>query len=120
MSFGRVALLASDHAWLWARGYDGGGPQLEMLRRLAHWMMAEPELEEEALWAEATGQRMRIVRRSLESDVGEVEITTPEGDSVSVPLQETAPGPSIEVFLFIRDFICLPFRAYMSNWLQLP
>jgi len=89
---GRVALLASDHAWLWARGYDGGGPQLEMLRRLAHWMMAEPELEEEALWAEATGQRMRIVQRSLDSDVGEVEITTPEGDSVSVPLEETAPG----------------------------
>ena len=53
---GRVALLASDHAWLWNRGYEGGGPQLELLRRLAHWMMKEPELEEEALWAEATGQ----------------------------------------------------------------
>ena len=23
---GRVALLLSDHAWLWARGYEGGGP----------------------------------------------------------------------------------------------
>src|SRR6056297_423878 len=62
---GRVALLASDHAWLWNRGYEGGGPQLELLRRLAHWMMKEPELEEEALWAEATGQQMRIIRRSL-------------------------------------------------------
>ena len=41
---GRVALLASDHAWLWSRGYEGGGPQLELLRRLAHWMMKEPEL----------------------------------------------------------------------------
>jgi hypothetical protein len=48
---GRVALLASDHAWLWDRGYEGGGPQLEMLRRLAHWMMGEPDLEEEALVA---------------------------------------------------------------------
>jgi hypothetical protein len=48
---GRVALLASDHAWLWDRGYEGGGPQLEMLRRLAHWMMGEPDLEEEALRA---------------------------------------------------------------------
>ncbi|WP_270725823.1 hypothetical protein [Shimia sp. Alg240-R146] len=89
---GRVALLASDHAWLWARGYDGGGPQLEMLRRLAHWMMGEPELEEEALWAEATGQRMRIVRRSLEEDVGDVQITTPSGEVVSLPLEETTPG----------------------------
>ncbi|KPA20537.1 hypothetical protein shim_35270 [Shimia sp. SK013] len=89
---GRVALLASDHAWLWARGYDGGGPQLEMLRRLAHWMMGEPELEEEALWAEATGQRMRIVRRSLQEDVGDVQITTPAGEIVSLPLEETTPG----------------------------
>ena len=57
---GRVALIASDHAWLWNRGYEGGGPQLELLRRLAHWMMKEPELEEEALTATAVGQTMRI------------------------------------------------------------
>jgi hypothetical protein len=55
---GRVALLASDHAWLWDRGYEGGGPQLEMLRRLAHWMMGEPDLEEEALVASAEGQTL--------------------------------------------------------------
>ncbi|TCL00616.1 hypothetical protein BXY66_3263 [Shimia isoporae] len=89
---GRVALLASDHAWLWARGYDGGGPQLEMLRRLAHWMMGEPELEEEALWADATGQSMRIVRRSLEEDVGEVSVTAPTGEVVSLPLEQVSPG----------------------------
>ncbi len=53
---GRVALLTSDQAWLWSRGFEGGGPQLELLRRLAHWLMKEPELEEEALLAEATGQ----------------------------------------------------------------
>lgn len=95
---GRVALLASDHAWLWARGYDGGGPQLEILRRLAHWMMAEPELEEEALWADATGQRMRIVRRSLDAEVGNVEITTPSGETVTLPLQEATPGQFEAVF----------------------
>jgi hypothetical protein len=48
---GRIALLASDQAWLWDRGFEGGGPQAELLRRLAHWMMGEPELEEEALSA---------------------------------------------------------------------
>ena len=46
---GRIAVLASDQAWLWSRGYEGGGPQLELLRRLAHWLMKEPELEEEVL-----------------------------------------------------------------------
>src|SRR6056297_144631 len=89
---GRVALLASDHAWLWNRGYEGGGPQLELLRRLAHWMMKEPELEEEALWAEATGQRMRIIRRSLSGDVGDVTITTPSGETFGRSLKEVSPG----------------------------
>lgn len=89
---GRVALLASDHAWLWARGYEGGGPQLELLRRLAHWMMGEPELEEEALGAEPTGQTLRIVRRSLEEAVGPVTITTPSGEAVTLEMREITPG----------------------------
>lgn len=89
---GRVALLASDHAWLWNRGFEGGGPQLELLRRLAHWMMKEPELEEEALWAEATGQTMRIVRRTLEPGIGPVTVTRPDGDSAEVVLEEVSPG----------------------------
>lgn len=89
---GRVALLASDQAWLWARGYEGGGPQLELLRRLAHWMMGEPELEEEALWAEANGQSMRIIRRTLADEAGEVVVTTPSGDDETLQLTEQNPG----------------------------
>ncbi|WP_170364594.1 DUF7408 domain-containing protein [Ruegeria arenilitoris] len=89
---GRVALLASDHAWLWSRGYEGGGPQLELLRRLAHWMMKEPELEEEALWAEANGQSMRIIRQTLNEEVGPVTVTRPNGDTLEVPLRELSPG----------------------------
>jgi len=89
---GRIALLASDQAWLWDRGYEGGGPQLELLRRLAHWMMKEPELEEEAIWAEPTGQRMRIIRRTLEDSAGPVTVTTPDGDEVELPLTEVSPG----------------------------
>ncbi len=89
---GRVALLASDQAWLWSRGFEGGGPQLELLRRLAHWMMKEPELEEEALWAEATGQTMRIIRRSLDDSVGAVTITRPDGESEQITLNEISPG----------------------------
>ncbi|WP_372892433.1 hypothetical protein [Rhodosalinus sp.] len=89
---GRIALMASDHAWLWNRGYEGGGPQLELLRRLAHWMMKEPELEEEALTAEATGQSMRIIRRTLSEEVGAVTVTTPSGEETALPLDEVAPG----------------------------
>jgi hypothetical protein len=89
---GRVALLASDHAWLWSRGYQGGGPQLELLRRLAHWMMKEPELEEEALWAEPTGQTMRIIRRTLGEGINTVTVTRPDGAKVDVELTEASPG----------------------------
>ncbi len=89
---GRVALMASDHAWLWSRGFEGGGPQLELLRRLAHWMMKEPELEEEALWAEANGQSMRIIRQTLEDEVGPVTVTRPNGDTLEITLNEVSPG----------------------------
>ncbi|NOD33206.1 MULTISPECIES: hypothetical protein [unclassified Ruegeria] len=89
---GRVAMLASDHAWLWSRGFEGGGPQLELLRRLAHWMMKEPELEEEALWAEANGQSMRIIRQTLEDEVGPVTVTRPNGETLEITLQEVSPG----------------------------
>ena len=91
---GRVALLASDHAWLWDRGYEGGGPQLELLRRIAHWAMKEPELEEEALYAEVEpgSLSLTIVRQTMEKTAGAVTVTLPDGSTVEVPLTETAPG----------------------------
>ncbi|MGY6412251.1 MAG: hypothetical protein ACXIUV_14660 [Alkalilacustris sp.] len=89
---GRLALLASDHAWLWDRGHEGGGPQLELLRRLAHWMMGEPELEEETLTATARGQTVTIVRRTLEDGAEPVAITGPDGETVTLELEETTPG----------------------------
>ncbi|TNF20122.1 MAG: hypothetical protein EP318_12040 [Rhodobacteraceae bacterium] len=95
---GRVALLASDHAWLWSRGFEGGGPQLELLRRLAHWMMKEPELEEETLYAEPTGQTMRIIRRSLDEAAGPVTVIGPDGTETVLELQEVSPGRFEAVF----------------------
>ena len=89
---GRVALLASDHAWLWARGHQGGGPQLELLRRLAHWLMREPELEEEALSAVATDEGLLIRRNTMLSDLPEVTVTTPAGEDVAATLTQGTPG----------------------------
>jgi hypothetical protein len=57
---GRVAQLLSDQAWAWARGVEGGGPQSLMLRRLVHWLMKEPELEEENLEAEPRGDQIEM------------------------------------------------------------
>ncbi len=89
---GRVALLASDHVWLWSRGFEGGGPHRELLRRLAHWLMQEPELEEEALSAEADGLVMTIRRQTLGDGPREVQITAPDGTRRTVPMEKVAPG----------------------------
>lgn len=95
---GRVALLGSDQAWLWGRGFEGGGPQLELLRRLAHWLMKEPELEEEALTAKAEGQTLTITRRTIGEGAHEVTVTTPDGTETVLPMTEVAPGRFEAVF----------------------
>ncbi len=90
---GRVAVLASDQAWLWGRGYEGGGPQLELLRRLAHWMLKEPELEEENLTATAVGQVVSFTRRSiLDAAPPELQITGPDGVVTPLALAMVSPG----------------------------
>lgn len=89
---GRVALLGSDQVWLWARGYDGGGPQLELLRRLAHWMMGEPELEEEALRATAQDGQVVITRQTLAPKVEDLMVAAPDGGQFPLEMQPDGPG----------------------------
>ncbi len=89
---GRVAQLLSDHGWLWARGFEGGGPQTELLRRMAHWLMKEPDLEEEALSAKQVGGDIVIERRSLADTVKPVTLTSPSGKTQSITLAQSAPG----------------------------
>ncbi len=89
---GRVAELLSDQMWLWARGYDGGGPYLDLLRRLAHWLMKEPDLEEEALRAAAEGGRFTVTRQSLGKEVPPATVTLPSGKSMTVTLSPGEPG----------------------------
>jgi hypothetical protein len=89
---GRVAMLLSDHAWLWARGYEGGGPHAPLLRRLLHWLMREPELEEEALTAHAEGRDLVIERQTLSAESPQVAVTDPSGNSEQLTLAEAEPG----------------------------
>ncbi|MEH3146290.1 MAG: hypothetical protein PGN34_13285 [Methylobacterium frigidaeris] len=91
---GRVALLLSDHAWLWARGYQDGGPHLDLLRRLGHWLMKEPALEEEALRAAATGhgREVRVERQTMADTTEPVTVTAPGGGVRTLALDPEKPG----------------------------
>src|SRR5229473_1456779 len=91
---GRVAQLLSDQMWLWARGFEGGGPQAELLRRLAYWLMKEPDLEENDLRAAIEGDRLVVTRQSLEPDDRPVTVTAPDGTSTSLPLAPESGGRS--------------------------
>jgi len=99
---GRVAQLMSDHLWLWNRGIDGGGPQPELVRRVAHWLMKEPDLEEEALRATAVGGRIEVTRRTLANSFPQVAMTTPGappngGETRTLELRQAAPGLGVAV-----------------------
>ncbi len=89
---GRVALLLSDHIWLWARGYEGGGPHLDLLRRLSHWLMKQPDLEEEALRILVRGRDLTVQRQTMADSVEEVTVTTPSGKNRTLTLTEAMPG----------------------------
>ena len=99
---GRVAQLMSDHLWLWNRGIDGGGPQPELVRRVAHWLMKEPDLEEEALRATAVGGRIEVTRRTLANSFPQVAMTMPGtppngGETRTLDLRQAAPGLGVAV-----------------------
>jgi len=89
---GRVALLLSDHIWLWARGFEGGGPHLDLLRRLSHWLMKEPDLEEEALRLNVSGHDLVVRRQTMADSVADVTLTSPSGTSQVLKLEATEPG----------------------------
>lgn len=89
---GRVGLLLSDQIWLWARGHDGGGPWAPLLRRTAHWLMKEPDLDAEALRITRDGRDLVVERRTLADAAAPVTLTSPTGETRTLTLAETAPG----------------------------
>ncbi|RUZ75652.1 hypothetical protein EN943_19990 [Mesorhizobium sp. M7A.F.Ca.US.006.01.1.1] len=89
---GRVGMLLSDQGWLWARGFEGGGPHVQLYRRIAHWLMKEPELEEERLTADGRGMVLEIRRQTMADDPGAAQIITPSGKTLTVKLDKAEPG----------------------------
>jgi hypothetical protein len=89
---GRVALLLTDHIWLWARGYEGGGPHLDLLRRMSHWLMKQPDLDEEALRLQIHGKDLTVLRQTMADSVTPVTVTSPSGTTRELTLNAGDPG----------------------------
>ena len=89
---GRAALLLSDQIWLWARGYEGGGPHLDLLRRMSHWLMKQPELDEEALRLQVHGHDLEVLRQTMADSVAPVTVTSPSGATHQLTLSAGEPG----------------------------
>jgi hypothetical protein len=89
---GRVALLLTDHIWLWARGYEGGGPHLDLLRRMSHWLMKQPDLDEEALRMKIQGHDLVVERQTMADSVTPVTVTSPSGATRELTLSAGDPG----------------------------
>ncbi|HKD30805.1 MAG TPA: hypothetical protein VKC66_33465 [Xanthobacteraceae bacterium] len=91
---GRVGLILSDHIWLWARGYEGGGPHIDLLRRVSHWLMKQPDLEEEALRLLVHGRELTVERQTMAEAVAPVILTSPSGAqrNLTLDLDRTQPG----------------------------
>ena len=85
-------MLLSDQGWLWARGFEGGGPHVQLYRRIAHWLMKEPELEEERLTADGRGMVLEIRRQTMSDDPGPAQVITPSGKALIVKLEKSEPG----------------------------
>jgi hypothetical protein len=89
---GRVAQLLSDQIWLWARGYDGGGPFADLIRRSVHWLMKEPELDERQLQIIAQGDTIRANLRTLSDRAAPLIIETPDGGFLEPDWRVESPG----------------------------
>ena len=89
---GRVAQLSSDHIWLWSRGYEGGGPHAELLRRIVHWLMKEPELDERALDVHVNQGVITVKKQGYGKQAEVIAMTTPDGENQTITLKADESG----------------------------
>lgn len=90
---GRIGMLLSDNAWLWARGFEGGGPYADLLRQTSHWLMKNPALEEEALTMHRDRDgKLVIEQQTLGTEPGSVTLRSPSGQEQTVTLSPAGPG----------------------------
>lgn len=86
---GRIIHLTSDQIWLWARGYKQGGPYIDLMRKMIHWLLKEPSLEEGQIELSLAGEYITVTRY-INPDDAPLLYTDPEGTEKPLKLSKTA------------------------------
>lgn len=90
---GRTAIVASDNLWMWSKGGQAAGPYNDLLRNLSHWLMREPELEEDYLKASVIGRTLTVAQRPGDNATPPaVEVTLPSGERQTLELTTPRDG----------------------------
>ncbi len=88
----RINIIGSVSGWGNGQWRSPQPLQPELLRQVAHWLMKEPDLEEEALRATSVGDRIEVTRRTLATTFPPVTMTSPDGSTRTITLNQTSPG----------------------------
>ena len=92
---GRVAQILSDQSWVWTKSGANKGPQADLLRRLVHWLMKEPELEENELSAKIDNDTILVTKNSLNLDKKPIISTSPDNIKEEIVLEDIGRGKQI-------------------------
>ena len=92
---GRVAQILSDQSWVWTKPGSNKGPQADLLRRLVHWLMKEPELEENELSARIDNNTILITKNSLILDNKPIISISPDNTKKEIILEDIGKGKQI-------------------------
>ena len=100
---GRVAQILSDQSWVWTKSGVNKGPQADLLRRLVHWLMKEPELEENELSAKIDNDTILITKNSLNLDKKPIISTSPDNIKEEIVLEDIGRGKQIGKILSPKE-----------------
>ena len=100
---GRVAQILSDQSWVWTKSEANKGPQADLLRRLVHWLMKEPELEENELSAKIDNDTILVTKSSLNLDKKPIISTSPDNIKEEIFLEDIGKGKQIGKILSPKE-----------------
>ncbi len=89
---GRVAQLLSDSSWVWSRSIDNKGPQSKLLRRTIHWLLKEPELQENNIITKVKNGKIEIFKNTLIKGDVSAKVVKPDGKIQNIVIKDNMNG----------------------------